>query len=136
MLTMLGVAHHIIAKGKTEYSHKENGNRINELAKFRNLAMQPLYDGVAARTVPDHKFDEVLWINDVFHCAADVFEVLLQKRMQGANQACAVDWGGWGDHVIYDRWVLRTMTGRCVLYFHLRYSYSRSAGYSMFGNNS
>ena len=72
MLTMLGVAHHIIAKGKTEYSHKENGNRINELAKFRNLAMQPLYDGVAARTVPDHKFDEVLWINDVFHCAPNV----------------------------------------------------------------
>ncbi|KZV72337.1 glycosyltransferase family 69 protein [Peniophora sp. CONT] len=112
MLTMLGVAHHIIAKGRSEYSHKENGHRINELSRFRNAAMQPLYDGVAARFVPGHKFDEVLWINDVIHCAADIFEVLLQKRIQGAGQACAVDWGGWGDHVIYDRWVLRTMTGR------------------------
>ncbi|KAI0311465.1 cryptococcal mannosyltransferase 1-domain-containing protein [Amylostereum chailletii] len=112
MLRALGVAHTVEAKGRTEYSHKENGHRINVLAAARNAAMAPLYSGAAARHVPGGVIDEVMWINDVFHCQADLLEVIYQKREQGANQACAVDWGGWGDYVVYDRWVLRTMTGR------------------------
>lgn len=78
--------------------------------------MEPLYNGSAAITLPDSgPFDDVLWINDVFHCTADVLEVLHQRRVQTATQACALDWGVWGEQVIYDRWVLRPMSGS-VLY--------------------
>ncbi|KAI0035524.1 cryptococcal mannosyltransferase 1-domain-containing protein [Vararia minispora EC-137] len=112
MLTYMGVPHRVITRGRDEYSHKENGHRINVLAAIRNAAMEPLYSGEAARQVQGGMFDDVLWINDVYHCQADILEVLYQKRLQGANQACAVDWAGWGDHVIYDRWVLRTITGK------------------------
>jgi alpha-1,3-mannosyltransferase len=111
MLTLMNVSHTVVSRGRNEYSHKENGHRINVLAALRNAAMEPLLSGTAARAL-GAPLDDVLWINDVFHCAADVLEVVYQRVVQGADQACAVDWAGWGDHVIYDRWVLRTMTGR------------------------
>ncbi|KAI0314893.1 cryptococcal mannosyltransferase 1-domain-containing protein [Amylostereum chailletii] len=117
MLTALGIAHRIVALGRDATSYKEDGHRIDLLSAVRNAAMEPLYSGVAAQHVPGNAFDEVLWMNDVFHCRADIFEVLYQKRLQGANQVCAVDWGGWGDYVVYDRWVLRTMTGQVFYRF-------------------
>ncbi|KZV75509.1 glycosyltransferase family 69 protein [Peniophora sp. CONT] len=116
LLNEIGTPHRIITEGTARASDKEDGHRINFLAAVRNLAMEPLYDGSAATTLPDGgPFDDVLWINDVFHCAADVLEVLHQRRVQSATQACALDWGVWGDQVIYDRWVLRPMSGS-VLY--------------------
>lgn len=90
-------------------SHKGDGHRINFLAEARNTAMHPFYSGAAAQRMPGGKFDEVLFINDIYHCASDILEVMLQKRTQGANQACATDWGG---RVVYDRWVTRAMSGR------------------------
>lgn len=95
-------------------SHKEDGHRINFLSEARNIAMEPLYSGSAAQHMPSGKFDEVLFINDVYHCASDILEVVLQKRIQEANQACAVDWGG---QVVYDRWIIRSMSGRCGQFF-------------------
>ncbi|KAF8320409.1 hypothetical protein DL93DRAFT_2074035 [Clavulina sp. PMI_390] len=109
LLGSLGTPHYINSKGNSVKSHKEDGHRINFLAEARNIAMEPLYSGEAARHVPTGRIDEVLFINDIYHCASDILEVILQKRTQGANQACAVDWGG---RVVYDRWIIRSMTGR------------------------
>ncbi|VDB99758.1 unnamed protein product [Peniophora sp. CBMAI 1063] len=116
LLKEMGAPHRIITEGTARASDKEDGHRINFLAAVRNIAMEPLYSGSAAALLPDGgPFDDVLWINDVFHCTADVLEVLYQRRVQSATQACALDWGVWGDQVIYDRWVLRPMSGS-VLY--------------------
>lgn len=109
LLDTTGTPHSINSKGSSVKSHKEDGHRINFLAEARNIAMDPLYTGAAAQKIPGGKFDEVLFINDVVHCASDILEVVLQKRVQGANQACATDWGG---QVIYDRWIIRAMSGR------------------------
>lgn len=112
LLDALGTPHHIVSKGNSVKSFKEEGHRINFLAEARNFALEPLYSGSAAERIPGKKFDEVLFMNDVYYCASDILEVLLQKRTQGANQACATDWGG---RVVYDRWIIRAMSGRCVL---------------------
>ena len=109
LLDSLGTPHNINSKGSSVKSYKEDGHRINFLAEARNLAMQPFYSGAAAQHMRGGAFDEVLFINDIYHCASDILEVLLQKRTQGANQACGTDWGG---RVIYDRWIIRTMSGR------------------------
>jgi alpha-1,3-mannosyltransferase len=109
LLDTLGTPYDINSKGSSVKSNKENGRRINYLAEARNLAMQPFYSGAAAQHMPGGKFHEVLFMNDVYHCASDILEVMLQKRTQGANQACATDWGG---RVVYDRWIIRTMSGR------------------------
>jgi alpha-1,3-mannosyltransferase len=105
----MGTPHHIEALGQSEVADKENNNRIKVLADARNKAIEPLYSGTAARTMPGGIFHEVLFMNDVHFCLADILEVIYQKRVQGANQACAMDWGG---QVVYDRWIIRTMTGR------------------------
>lgn len=97
-------------------SHDQPGHRIATLVGVRNIAMEPLYTGAAAMHVPSGKFDEVLFLNDIIHCASDVLELFHQKRIQGADQVCATD---WGDPVVYDRWVLRSMSGRYVPYSSL-----------------
>ena len=97
--------------GQSVISYKENGHRIEVLARARNAALEPLYSGEAAKHVPGKTFKDVLFMNDIHFCAVDILEVIYQKRMQGANQACAMDWGG---RVVYDRWVIRTMGGRLV----------------------
>ncbi|KAI0034270.1 cryptococcal mannosyltransferase 1-domain-containing protein [Vararia minispora EC-137] len=128
LLEVLGTPHRVIADGSWKQSDKESGNRINFLAAVRNTAMQPLYSGEAGEALGG-VFDEVIWINDVFHCTADILEILYQKRLQGAHQACATDWGVWGDWVIYDRWVLRPMSGR-VMYRHDEINDWFQGGYS------
>jgi hypothetical protein len=55
------------------------------------------------------KYDTVLFINDVVHCPADILEVLYQHWKQKADMSCSVDWHS--DPLIYDRWVIRSMTG-------------------------
>jgi len=112
LLESLGAPHRIITLGMSDIPIKENGHRIAFLAGARNKALEPLYNGAAARMMRGRKFSEVMFMNDVAHCAVDMMEIIYQKRKQGANQACAVDWGGWGGQVVYDRWVLRTMSGR------------------------
>ncbi|KAI0314058.1 cryptococcal mannosyltransferase 1-domain-containing protein [Amylostereum chailletii] len=70
--------------------------------------MEPLYLGTAALALGG-PIDEVLFINDIFHCTADILEVIYQKRRQGMHQACAVDWDP--GQIVYDRWILRAMSG-------------------------
>ena len=108
---MLQTPHKIVSQGQSVVSHKEDGHRIKVLARARNAALEPLYSGEAARHFWGGKFKEMLFMNDIYFCATDILEVIYQKRMQGANQACSMDWGG---QVVYDRWVIRTMGGRLV----------------------
>jgi len=103
MLRVFGASYRITSEGKTNVADKSNHMRIAVLAAVRNLALQPLYDGGPG------KFDTVLFINDVVHCPADILEVLYQHWKQRADMSCSVDWHD--DPVIYDRWVIRSMTG-------------------------
>ena len=121
MLGALGTPHKVVSGGQNEIPHG-SGNRIELLANVRNKALEPLYSGAAAsemleRTNGDSSthdvFSELLFLNDITFCAADILEVILQKQLQGANQACSVD---YMEPVIYDRWVLRDIEGRYV--FH------------------
>ena len=59
--------------------------------------------------MPGGNFDTVLFMNDIVWCAADVLEILLQMELQQADMVCSVD---WESHIIWDRWVLRDMSGR------------------------
>lgn len=93
--------------------NKEFSHRIESLVKLRNEVLLPLYDTSVSERMPGGKFDEVLVMNDIIWCPADVLEVLYQKRKTGAHQACSVDWD-WNMRIVYDRWVLRAMSGRYV----------------------
>ena len=103
MLRVFGTSYRIKSEGETNIADKSNHMRITVLAAVRNLALQPLHDGGLG------KFDTVLFINDVIHCPADILEVLYQHWKQRADMSCSVDWHN--DPVVYDRWVIRSMTG-------------------------
>lgn len=107
----LGTSYSILSKNVT--FPKDEGRRINVLAVARNTALAPFYDGSIARHMPNKRFDTVLFMNDIIFCAADVLEVLHSKAEQGAHEACSVDWD-WSGRVVYDRWVLRALSGRSV----------------------
>jgi alpha-1,3-mannosyltransferase len=110
-LDALGTSYDIISLGLQETSDKTFGHRIKVLTAVRNAVMKPLYDGVIARHMPGKRFDTVLVLNDIIWCTVDVLEVLYQKEERGAYEACSVDWD-WNGKIVYDRWVLRTMSGR------------------------
>ncbi|KAF8321945.1 cryptococcal mannosyltransferase 1-domain-containing protein [Cantharellus anzutake] len=110
ILDNLGTSYTIISEGKNFTFDKGFNHRIEALAIARNLALAPLYSGAIEKAMPGRKFDEVLFMNDIIYCAADVLEVLYQRREQGAYESCSVDWD-WGGRIVYDRWVLRAMSG-------------------------
>ncbi|KAK3376345.1 glycosyltransferase family 69 protein [Lasiosphaeria ovina] len=96
---------------RTSAINPQEGDRIAKLAELRNLAVQPLIDKVesarfsAANTT-------VVFLNDVAICAEDILELIHQRRFQGADMACAMDWTYAGqDPTFYDVWVARGMTG-------------------------
>ena len=113
-LDAIGASYVIISKGKTEYIDKSVPHRIEALAILRNRVLGPLFDPSIAARMPGGAFDEVLFINDIFWCAADILEVLYQRRARGAYQSCGVDWD-WSMRLVYDRWVLRAISGRYVV---------------------
>ncbi|KAI0036418.1 cryptococcal mannosyltransferase 1-domain-containing protein [Vararia minispora EC-137] len=108
LLAALRVPHQVVYSAEGDISRKERGHRIEVLANVRNRVLAPLYSGAAAVHVPGGSFDDLLFMNDIAFCAADMLELLHEKRAHGANQVCALDWVG---AYIYDNWVLRTMRG-------------------------
>ena len=110
-LEALGASYDIVSRGREEAPEKDFNHRIQVLAAVRNAAMKPLYDGLIAQHMPGERFDNVLVLNDVIWCTVDVLEVLYQKQERGAHEACSVDWD-WNGRIVYDRWVLRAMSGR------------------------
>ena len=96
--------------------------RIEALAQVRNKALKPLYMDVESvsvnRTIA--KFQKLIFLNDVFFCAADVLELVLQQSNSGATMACPLDLEAYPTwQSFYDLWVARTMSGD-ILYnaFH------------------
>ncbi|KAL2255363.1 hypothetical protein VTK26DRAFT_3523 [Humicola hyalothermophila] len=93
------------------------GNRIEKLARLRNLALEPLLN--SSETEPgQHPHSAggdsttVLFLNDVAACVEDVLELAHQRRLLGADMTCAMDWTYVGpDPTFYDVWVARGMTG-------------------------
>ncbi|OSS52851.1 hypothetical protein B5807_02449 [Epicoccum nigrum] len=86
----------------------KGGDRIESLAILRNLALQDLL------TNPTHYDADttVIFSNDIALCMEDILELLHQRRWQGADQTCAMDWTYVGEHpTFYDVWIARGMTG-------------------------
>ncbi|SCV70532.1 BQ2448_1926 [Microbotryum intermedium] len=89
------------------------GARIKSLANLRNRALKPLLDA------PKGTFDRVLFINDVHLCESDLFELMLQHEVQGADMSCGMDYKSLEIKefapnypvIFYDVWVARDMLG-------------------------
>ncbi|KAF1969437.1 hypothetical protein BU23DRAFT_539558 [Bimuria novae-zelandiae CBS 107.79] len=83
-------------------------NRIETLADLRNLALQDLL-AHPAHYDPD---TTVIFLNDIALCMEDILELIHQRKWQGADQTCAMDWTYVGDNpTFYDVWIARGMTG-------------------------
>lgn len=100
----------------------ENEFRIEALAKVRNNALKPLFEDVKSvqndHTIP--KFQKLIFLNDIFFCASDILELILQQKNSGATMACPLDFEVFPTvSSFYDLWVARTMPGD-ILYnaFH------------------
>lgn len=105
-------------------------DRIEALAKLRNLALKDLIQH------PEH-FDEdttVLFSNDIALCMEDFLEMIHQRRFQGADQTCAMDWTYVGDNpTFYDVWIARGMTGD--LFFNIPEDGSWDHAWNLFWND-
>lgn len=104
-LTALGVEHTIVSDPrKTDWKAVD---RIDQLAVYRNVAIAPMTE------TPDGGWDDVVFINDVYVCPADILELVYQRKAQDADAACGTDWrrtkglgARWRSGVkFYDNWV-------------------------------
>lgn len=107
-------------------------NRIEELAKLRNQALEPLWADSSKQylaSTPEHKrrtvgtdVAAVVFFNDVFLQASDFLELLHQHVVNGQDNAgvgitTAWDWMTREPAYFYDVWVARTVSvlgGRCA----------------------
>ncbi len=86
LLRELGVGHWI-AHGDLVLN-KTHEHRIDFLAKVRRAAIIPLRHYYATA---QHKFDRVIFMNDIVCCASDVLELLWQAHHQRADMTCGSD---------------------------------------------
>ncbi|GAA6018026.1 hypothetical protein JCM10207_002745 [Rhodosporidiobolus poonsookiae] len=116
-LTALGTPHTIVSDPrKTDWKRVD---RIDQLAVYRNVALAPLQKAPYSTTNPPA---DVVMINDVFTCPADLFELVFQRKVQEADAACGLDWRrnkGWAGRInrsvkFYDNWVTRSITGHLL----------------------
>ncbi len=99
--------------------------RIQKLAELRNVALAPLtnysrdggggamYSATSTQAMkPPDGDTTVVFVNDVALCAEDMLELIHQRRRQGADMTCAMDWNfhRW-TLSFYDLWIARTMGG-------------------------
>jgi len=81
-------------------------DRIEALAALRNLALHDI------STHPAHYDpDTINFLNDIARCMEDALQLPHQRRLQGANQTCAMDWTYLENPTFYDVWIARGMTG-------------------------
>lgn len=105
-------------------------DRIEALASLRNLALQDLL-AHPAHYDPD---TTVVFLNDIALCMEDMLELLHQRKQQGADQTCAMDWTFVGDNpTFYDVWIARGMTGD--LFFHIPQDGSWDFAWNLFWND-
>ena len=107
-MTLLGIRYHF--KSSDINPLAKGGDRIEGLAKLRNLAVRDLI------AHPEH-YDEdttVIFSNDISLCMEDILEIIHQRKFQGADQTCAMDWTYVGDNpTFYDVWVSSDCT-KCM----------------------
>ena len=83
-----------------------NLHRIEYLARVRNRVMHPLYDSRV------NSYTKVLFLNDVLMCASDMFELVRQANLNGADMTCGLDYDMQNWQVgFYDTWVARDANG-------------------------
>ena len=135
-LDRLGASFTITALGSSagHPAGHTTASRVPRLVELRNQLIEPLRD---ASVAIDQPFDNVLWLNDVYFCATDLLELVLQVRrrshrsrlmspqrtMQNATMVCASDYVGADSRDppretyapsaarLYDHWVLRMIDG-------------------------
>jgi alpha-1,3-mannosyltransferase len=79
-----------LAKGK---------DSIEALAELRNLAVEDLIDHPKSYDADT----TVIFSNDIALCMEDILELIHQRKFQGADQTCAMDWTYVGDNpTFYD----------------------------------
>lgn len=105
-LQALGVSHFMQSSDINPTA--QGVDRIEALTDLRNLALQDLLDH-PAHYQPD---TTVIFLKDIALCMEDILELLHQRKWQGADQICAMDWTYVGDNpTFYDVWIARGMTG-------------------------
>lgn len=107
----------------------KKGNRIEKLAKLRNLALEPLFanERVSSQST-------VLFVNDVAACPEDLLELALQRRVLGADMTCGMDWAFVGpDPTFYDVWISRGINGDT--FFKIPLSGSWDFAWDLFWND-
>ncbi|KAL9011646.1 MAG: hypothetical protein Q9173_003524 [Seirophora scorigena] len=87
-------------------SRNASTDRIETLSALRNLALAPLVGNASRFSAAE---TTILFLNDISACPADMLELLHQRRVQGADMACPMDFSD--DSLFYDVWVARSMTG-------------------------
>jgi len=127
-MTLLGIRYHF--KSSDINPLAKGGDRIEGLAKLRNLAVRDLI------AHPEH-YDEdttVIFSNDISLCMEDILEIIHQRKFQGADQTCAMDWTYVGDNpTFYDVWIARGMTGD--LFFNIPEDGSWDNAWNLFHND-
>ncbi|KAK4235105.1 glycosyltransferase [Achaetomium macrosporum] len=108
-LEVLGTTYYF----STSDINPKEGNRIEKLARLRNMAVQPIFDDANA---PTKRFSAdnttVIFLNDVAICAEDILELIHQRIFLGADMVCGMDWTYVGrDPTFYDVWIARGMNG-------------------------
>ncbi|RAR16233.1 glycosyltransferase family 69 protein [Stemphylium lycopersici] len=105
-------------------------DRIEALAKLRNLAVKDL----TANPKNYAQDTTVIFSNDIALCMEDILEMIHQRKLQGADQTCAMDWTYVGDNpTFYDVWIARGMTGD--LFFDIPESGSWDNAWNLFWND-
>ncbi|KEI39052.1 glycosyltransferase family 69 protein [Mixia osmundae IAM 14324] len=114
----IDVSYTIRCDGKFVPAMDLPNRRIDSLAKIRNAALLPLTDIFVAGQ--NGGFDQVVFLNDVFFCAADVIELLHSRMFLDASMTCAMDYQrlevpefrsqGY-PMLFYDVWVARDILG-------------------------
>ncbi|KAL8853722.1 MAG: hypothetical protein Q9221_001533 [Calogaya cf. arnoldii] len=100
----LGLSYSLVRSGLDPTN--ETQDRIEILAQLRNLALAPLLEKPADF---DSSETTIIFINDISPCVNDILELIHQRRVQGADMACPMDYSD--DGLFYDIWVARSMTG-------------------------
>jgi len=82
--------------------HQSNGTRVDTLQSLRNEVLSDLYRS-------SNEYDEVIYLNDVYFCASDIFRLL---RHTSADIKCGLDMETIRNKPkFYDTWVARDIAG-------------------------
>lgn len=116
VLTAMGVEHRIV---HDDVGTPSGVDRIDQLAVYRNFAMEPLYNSSTLKdgNKQQQPFSNVLFINDVYFCPVDALELLHARRTQDAHATCGMDYR-WRENPLE----LFTGTGPKVRFFSSCYT--------------